>query len=87
MLGTLIRERRRVHRLTQSELARNAAVGRQWLNELEGGKVSGVPLSILLRTLSAIGLALTIQEEADDDVSLTQSPSREAQTVLSELQN
>ena len=86
-LGTLIRARRRARRLTQQELAKRADIGRQWLNELEGGKESGVPLPLLLRTLSAVGLALIIQDDINDDVSLTRSAKREAQTELSELQN
>jgi len=85
-LGTLIRDRRRARRLTQHELARRADIGRQWLNELELGKESGVPLPLLLRTLSAVGLTLIIEDDTDDDVSLTRSSKREARAVLSELQ-
>jgi HTH-type transcriptional regulator/antitoxin HipB len=57
-LGLIVRERRRKLGLSQSQLARTAGVGRQWLVALEQGK-AGAELGMVLRTLSALGLALS----------------------------
>ncbi len=65
-LGLIIRDRRRRLGLSQSQLARTAGVGRQWLVAVEQGK-SGAELGLVLRTLSALGLALSVA--ADDAAS------------------
>ena len=57
-LGLIVRDRRRKLGLSQSQLARNAGVGRQWLVALEQGK-AGAELGMVLRTLSALRLALS----------------------------
>jgi HTH-type transcriptional regulator / antitoxin HipB len=59
--GALIRERRRKTGLRQEQLARKAGVGRQWLVEVEKGK-AGAPLGLVLRTLDALGITLTANE-------------------------
>ena len=58
-LGLVIRDRRRKLELSQTELARKAGVGRQWVVAIEHGK-SRAELGLVLRTLSALGLSLTI---------------------------
>jgi len=58
-LGLIIRDRRRRLELSQTDLARLVGVGRQWVVAIEHGK-SGAELGLVLRTLSALGLALTI---------------------------
>ena len=58
-LGLVIRDRRRRLKLSQTELARKAGVGRQWVVAIERGK-SRAELGLVLRTLSALGLTLTI---------------------------
>ena len=58
-LGLVIRDRRRKLALSQTELARKAGVGRQWVVAIEHGK-SRAELGLVLRTLSALGLSLTI---------------------------
>lgn len=59
-IGALIRDRRRLQRIEQSELARKAGVSRKWLIELERGKPRA-DLSLVLRTLDALGLELTVE--------------------------
>ncbi len=58
-LGLAIRDRRRKLKLSQSELARKTGVGRQWVVGIEQGK-SRAELSLVLRTLAALDLPLTI---------------------------
>ncbi|MCY4286645.1 MAG: helix-turn-helix domain-containing protein [Thiotrichales bacterium] len=58
-LGLVIRHCRRKRDLSQSELARRAGVGRQWVVAIEQGKPRA-ELSLVLRTLSALGLSLSI---------------------------
>lgn len=58
-LGLAIREKRRKLKLSQAELAGKVGVGRQWVVAVEHGK-SRAELGLVLRTLSALGLSLTI---------------------------
>jgi HTH-type transcriptional regulator/antitoxin HipB len=59
-LGFVIREQRKKLGLDQSELARRAAVSRQWIVEVEKGKPRA-EVGLLLRTESPI-LALIIEK-------------------------
>lgn len=72
-LGLAIRDRRRKLRLSQTELARRAGVGRQWVVAIEHGK-SRAELGLVLRTLAALDIPLTIGPgdrwlPASDDIS------------------
>ena len=72
-LGLVIRDRRRKLKLSQSELARRAGVGRQWVVAIEHGK-SRAELGLVLRTLAALDLPLTIDLDdrrppSSDDIS------------------
>ena len=58
-LGLTIRDKRRKLKLSQNELARKAGVGRQWVVAIERGK-SRAELGLVLRTLAALDLPLTI---------------------------
>lgn len=58
-LGAAIRRARQDRRLSQTELATKAGVGRQWLSELEGGK-SSVELGRVLAVLAVLDLAITL---------------------------
>ena len=62
-LGLAIRDQRRRLKLSQAELARKAGVGRQWVVAVERGK-SRAELGLVLRTLTALDLALTIDTGA-----------------------
>ena len=59
-LGLIIRDRRRKLKLSQTELARKVGVGRQWVVAIEHGK-SRAELGLVLRTLSALDLPLTVE--------------------------
>ena len=61
-LGLVIRDRRRKLGLSQTELARKAGVGRQWIVSIERGK-SGAELGLVLRTFSALGLSITSETD------------------------
>jgi len=73
-LGLAIRDQRRKLGLSQAELARRTGVGRQWVVAVERGK-SRAELGLVLRTLSALDLRLTIQpgnlwSRSSDEMSL-----------------
>jgi HTH-type transcriptional regulator / antitoxin HipB len=74
--GALIRERRRKNGLRQEQLARKAGVGRQWLVEVEKGK-AGAALGLVLRTMEALGIALS----ADEGKAGTKKPARSSKPV------
>ena len=61
-LGLAIRDRRRKLKLSQTELAHKAGVGRQWVVAIERGK-SRAELGLILRTLAALDLPLTIDPD------------------------
>ncbi len=72
-LGLVIRDRRRKLKLSQTELARQVGVGRQWVVAIEHGK-SRAELGLVLRTISALGLSLAIDTgdrvtRSSDDVA------------------
>ncbi len=54
-----VRGRRKQLKLRQSEVARAAGVGREWLVELEHGKPT-VELGLVLRTLAVLGVELDV---------------------------
>ena len=73
-LGLAIRDQRRKLGLSQAELARKVGVGRQWVVAMEHGKPRA-ELGLVLRTLSALDLRLTIQpgdlrSRSSDEMSL-----------------
>jgi HTH-type transcriptional regulator / antitoxin HipB len=72
-VGAVVRDRRLRLRLSQAALARKARVGREWIIELEKGKPR-VPLAMVLRTLEALGVALTANAEPPS------GPQRNAKT-------
>ena len=61
-LGLVIRDRRRKLGLSQTELARKAGVGRQWIVAIERGKPRA-ELGLVLRTFSALGLSITSETD------------------------
>ena len=62
-LGALIREQRLKLGLNQLSLAGKAGTSRKWLIEVENGK-SGAEIGLILRTLKAMGAALTLCDAA-----------------------
>lgn len=68
--GTLIRSRRRAHRLTQAQLARRAGTTQAALSRLERGELSPT-LATLGRLLGALGEELEISTRRPElDVDL-----------------
>lgn len=70
-LGLLVRETRLQQGLSQTELAIDARVGRQWLVGFEAGDKASAPLDMVLRLLQALRL----------DVTLSGSPAPTALSV------
>ena len=60
-VGHLIRDQRRVAKLTQAQLARRVGVSRKWIIDIEGGKRTA-ELSLALRTLHALGIDLDARQ-------------------------
>ena len=71
--GLMIRRVRRSRGMTQQQLARAAAVGRQWIVEIEAGKPRA-ELGRVLRTLAALDLSLTIHGEGIPEVRQSGKP-------------
>ncbi len=62
-IGLTIRERRRAQHLDQAALARRVGVSRQWIVGIEKGK-GRADLSLVLRTLDALGIVLRSEDES-----------------------
>jgi len=62
-IGLIVRARRKALGLDQRGLAARAGVSRQWLVEVEKGK-PGAELGLVLRTLGALDLVLSLEPEA-----------------------
>jgi HTH-type transcriptional regulator / antitoxin HipB len=70
-VGALIKSRRKAIGLGQAEVAMLIGASRLWVSEIENGK-PGASLGLVLRTLSALGLELSTEDEgkpvkADND--------------------
>lgn len=61
-LGAQIAARRKKLRLSQSELARRASIGRTTLDALENGRIGELGFSKITRILSALGMELKLKE-------------------------
>jgi HTH-type transcriptional regulator / antitoxin HipB len=62
-IGALIRDQRKKQKLDQAELAEKVGVNRRWVLEVERGK-PGAEIGLVLKTLDALGLTLSIEGEA-----------------------
>ena len=74
--GLIIRDRRRELKLSQTELARKAGVGRQWVVAIERGKPRA-ELGLVLRTSSALGLRLTVDGMDPVDIDAVVNAARD----------
>lgn len=79
-VGLTIRERRRSLGLDQAELARRVGVSRQWVIGIEQGKARA-ELSLVLRTLDALGIALRTDDESGSSDPLPTSAVRVADVL------
>lgn len=74
-LGDLVREARLAQGLSQTELAADAAVGRQWLVGLEAGDKASAPLDMVLRVLRALALDVTLAGSHREGRPLPERPT------------
>lgn len=72
--GLMIRQVRRARGMTQQQLARAAAVGRQWIVEVEAGKPRA-EVGRVLQTLAALDLSLTIHGEGIPELRESEDPA------------
>lgn len=77
-IGLAIRRRRKELGLSQQALADRVAVGRQWIVEVEQGKPRA-EIGLLLRTLDALALHVSIASEKTPRKILGKQPPPEAQ--------
>ncbi|MCL2422873.1 MAG: helix-turn-helix domain-containing protein [Micrococcales bacterium] len=61
-VGHAVRDARHAAGLTQQQLATRAGVSRRWLIDLEAGRSQRTELGLVLATLRALGLSLTVEE-------------------------
>jgi len=71
--GLLIRQARKARGMTQQQLARSAAVGRQWIVEIEAGK-RRAELGKVMQTLAALDLTLSIRGEGIPETRKSEVP-------------
>ena len=64
-IGTLIRDRRSVHGMTQPDLALAAGVGVRFVVDVERGKPTA-QIALVLRLLEALGVGLSAAYPGDD---------------------
>ena len=67
-LGAAIRERRKALGWDQVELAARVGASRRWLIQVENGS-SGASLGLLLRTLNALGMKVSISSASAPEPS------------------
>ena len=82
-IGARIAAMRRRVGLSQSELARKAAIGRSTLDALENGRTGELGFSKIIKILSALGMELTLQEKGSPRPTLDElmAEDRNAQSL------
>lgn len=86
-IGLVIREQRRKLNLDQEELARRVKVSRQWIVEVEKGKLRA-EIGLVLRTLDALGLTLSVDAEAEAKAGFAQAevvPCVDIDSIIDDL--
>lgn len=68
-IGALIRAQRKAAGWDQATLAGKVGVSRLWVNQIEAGK-PGANLSLVLKTLSVLGVTLTVSEPISSEPGL-----------------
>jgi y4mF family transcriptional regulator len=68
-LGHLVRDSRLRKGITQAQLATQVGVSRKWIIDLEAGKRT-TDLSLVMRTLNALGLELDARDRRARDTKL-----------------
>lgn len=85
-IQSLVRGRREDLGLTQLHVATSAGVSRKWLSDFERGATFAVELPHVMRTLAALGLALSISESAPVDSEAADADATDLDTVLARHQ-
>jgi len=84
-LGALIRDYRTRLDLDQKSLAQKVGVSRQWIVDVEKGKPRA-EIGLLLRTISALGIALNAEkEDAGKPTDTTPSPGADAHVDIDSI--
>lgn len=65
-LAPQLRALRQKSQMTQTQLARESGVSREWLNEVENGKVK-VEFGLLLDVFSTLGYAMKVERDEKID--------------------
>ena len=60
-IGSAVRQARLAAGLTQTELARQAKVGRTWLSQFEDGQKTSAPMDMVFRLLAVLELGVDIR--------------------------
>ena len=71
-LGAAIRDARLQRRMTQEELATAAGVSRRWLINFEAGRGGGSELDMVMATIDAAGLSLSLSAERAERLTETE---------------
>lgn len=80
-VGAIIRDRRHKLRLDQGALAKRVGVGRQWIVDIEKGKPRA-GIELVLRTLTALGLSLTLSEKKPARAGETPAPAIDLDRII-----
>lgn len=62
-IGVLIRNKRKLKKMSQSDLAEVCGVGRRFISELENGKKDGYDLGLTLRVINRMGFEFIITDK------------------------
>lgn len=81
-LGPALRVERIAQQVTQSELAVDAGVGRQWLNAFELGDKRSAPFDMVLRVAAALDVTVRIEPYRS---TLPPEPAVDLQALLDEV--
>ena len=83
-LGALIRDHRNSLGLDQKSLAQKVGVSRQWIVEVEQGKPRA-EIGLLLRTISALGIALDAETGSKEPKDKSTSHSVDAHVDIDSI--
>lgn len=86
-IGFAIRDRRRQLEMDQNDLAKRVGVSRKWIVEVEKGKPRA-EIGLLMRTLNALGLNLSVTTDGDATGSRAESvPGIDIDDVLDSVRD
>lgn len=80
-LGAAIRERRKLSKLRQEQLAAKIGVSRQWVIEVEKGKPRA-EIGLILRALEAVGITLRSVDGIASDTPSSGRPKIDLDAIV-----